>query len=283
MTCWKRSAALAAALLVLAAAGACNRNTDPTTPEAKKAKGEELLKKVSAQLAGATAIKFTAVQTLEETRSGKLVSRVRTVNYSAQRPDKAHFVFAPEGGGTTDVWYDGATEKITLAHHKEKAWARGPMPKTLDAALDAAATEYDITTPVADFIYSAPYDAFAQSGLAGGWVAKETVNGQVCHKLSYENENVSWDLWVSDGEKPMPCQLKIAYKQSDNAAKVTAVLKDWNLGTTFPADEFTPKVDEQAYSRIYLMRAPTAEPEGAVDAATTDAPADAPAPSPDKK
>lgn len=247
-------AALAAAAVSLACAG-----REPSTPEAKKARGEELIGKMSAQLAAAKSLSFTAVQTREEMRGQERVKRIRTVHYAVTRPDKAHLTFQPQDGASSDVWYDGS--RLTIVSHKEKYWARGPMPNTLDAALDAMATEYAIPTPVADLLYSSPRDAFVQTGSTGGWVAREAINGQMCERLSYQSPVVDWDLWIAEGERALPCQLKITYKQDPGAPTMTAVLKDWDLAASHGADEFIAKVDEQAYRRITLVRAPTAEPE----------------------
>ena len=281
MTGSLRSAGLAAAIIATVAVAACNTNREPSTPEAKRARGDELLKKMSAQLAGATSVSFTALQTREVVEGDKRTPRSRTVRYAVRRPDKAHLTFLPEAGGSTDVWYDGVAGKITLAHHQEKMWARGPMPKTLDEALDAAAYEYDIPTPVADFLYSSPYAAFEQTGSTGGWVGSEVINGQACEKLSFQSALLDWDLWISAGDRALPCQLKITYKQDDGKPTMTAVMKDWNLAAAHGEDEFTPKVDEKAYTRIALARAATADPEPE----PTDAAGSTPSPAPvsDKK
>lgn len=271
-----RSTRLTRLLLVFAVAtvtfAGCTR--EPATPEARRARAEELLKRLSTSLASSKAFEVDSTEVSNRLRRGGVKAETQTTRHIAvRRPDGAYFKLTGDGVDN-EVWYDGKT--VTLALHKDKAWARGPMPPTLDEALDKLATEYAIFVVSADLLYSNPYESFEASHSSGGWVGKESIEGTTCEHLSFQAERVDWQIWVADTPQALPCRLQITYKQETGAPSSMLTFRNWNLAATLPADRFAAKVDP-AYERLYLMRAPTAEPVPTA-AATTPATPVAPAP-----
>jgi hypothetical protein len=256
-------------MLAAGAVAGCSR--EPATPEAKRAKAEALLKTMSGSLAAAKAIEVDTVEVSDRLRTGGAKAETQSSRHiTVRRPDGAYFKQTGEAVDN-EVWYDG--KHITLAMHKDKAWARGPMPATLDDALDAMATEYAIFVVAADLFYSNPYDSFEASASTGGWTGTEVIDGTTCQHLAFEAKLVNWDIWVADTPQALPCRMKVTYKQEAGSPTSMLTFRNWNLAPTLAADAFTAKIDP-AYERLYLMRAPTAEPVET----TADAGAAAPTP-----
>ena len=67
-------------------------------------------------------------------------------------------------------------------------------------------------------------------------------------------------MWVADTPQALPCRMKVVYKQQEGAPASEVTFKNWNLAPTVAADRFTAKIDE-GYERLYMVRAPTAQPE----------------------
>ena len=62
--------------------------------------------------------------------------------------------------------------------NREKIWVRGPMPGTLDEAMDFLSAEYDIQIPTADLLYSNPYEALMTAiPPAAGSAWRRSANG----------------------------------------------------------------------------------------------------------
>ena len=97
---------------------------------------------------------YTADERREEvTRSGAKVEKRFTRRVVMRRPNGLTFTTKGEqrdGAG----WYDG--KHVTIMWNHDKCWARGPMPPTLDKALDFLSAEYAIQMPTADLLYSSP-------------------------------------------------------------------------------------------------------------------------------
>ena len=242
---------LAAILLAGAMAAGCGR--DPSTPEAKRAKADELIKAMSATLAAAQSL---TVDTVEVRTGGSRPAEQMTRHIAVQRPAAAYFKTTGDAR-ENEAFYDG--ERLTFVWHKDKAWARGPMPGTLDEALDFMATEYAVNMAAADLFYSSPYESFITTASTGGWAGRETIDGAACHHLAFQGPVVDWELWLAETPQALPCRLKVVYKQQADAPTSQLTFKGWNLAPTLAADAFAAKVDS-GYERLYMVRAPTAEP-----------------------
>jgi hypothetical protein len=135
--------------------GGCARH-EAVTPEQASARGDALLRKMSHTLATAQTFSFTADQTREKVRTnGQKVQERFSRRITVRRPNA--LVLTDSGDRAGAAWYDG--KSVTMVSNRDKTWARGPMPATLDEAMDFASAEYAIQLPIADLLYSNPYDA----------------------------------------------------------------------------------------------------------------------------
>jgi hypothetical protein len=182
------SCLLAAGLIVLPG---CSRQEAPLTPEQSRARGDELLRKMSATTAGLTTFSYTAEETRDRvSRTGAKTQEHATRKVVVRRPDRLMFTQSGDRGGT--AWYDG--KSVTVVMNDKKVWARGPMPATLDEALDYVSVEYAMAMPTADILYSNPYEALISPQTTGGWVNVENVGTRSCDHLSYNEGNLEWHL-----------------------------------------------------------------------------------------
>jgi len=243
-----RRAPLALAALAALAIG-CNRAEPTLTPEAASAKGDALLKEMSKNLAALQTFAYTAEERREKVGDdGKKTERKATRHVTIRRPNGATFTASGDGGDIAG-WYDG--KHLTLVSSKDKVWARGPMPPTLDEALDFFSAEYDVQLPTADLLYSSPYDALMMKGTTGGWVDVQKIGSVDCDHLSYHQELVDWELWLGP-KRSLPCQIKITYKNDPGQPSTTVTFND--LESPQVTDEaFAAKVPDD-YKRIKIMR-----------------------------
>ncbi len=134
----------------LAAAG-CSR--EPTTPEARRQRGDEIVRRMSDHLAHAQnfAVETTDVRT--RSRGGKEITVRTTRRLTLRRPDR----LALNVSGDIDLrgWYDGS--KLTFVSDQQKVWARVNGAATIDDTLDRMADHLAMPMPMADFLYSSPY------------------------------------------------------------------------------------------------------------------------------
>jgi hypothetical protein len=271
----RRSSRIITVLLwsAIAIAGGCRRQ-ETLTAEAASDKGDALIRQMSKTLASAQQFTYTSDAVRQRVRSnGEKVEETRRRQVNIRRPNKVAIIIkdADHDGA---AWYDGA--HLTLVSHKNKAWARGPMPPTLDEAMDFIAAEYSMPIPSADLLYSSPYDALMTKDTTGGWVGEEKIGAQTCDHLSYKQADVDWELWLAQDDRKLPCQIRLVYKKQPGAPWTRVTFSDWNTAAQIADATFTPNVPND-YERLKIMRNLTNRTGPATQATPAAAPA-APAP-----
>jgi hypothetical protein len=181
---------------------------------------------------------------------------------TVRRPNQLTFT---DKGDDHDAsaWYDG--KQLTIVSNRDKVWVRGPMPGTLDEAMDYVSAEYAVQVPTADLLYSSPYDALMTPDTTGGWVNVEQVDTRTCDHLSYQQAVVDWQIWLRQDDRRLPCQLQVTYKNEPLQPVARIVFHDWNPAPELSDTTFTPAIPD-GYRRIKIMRHATVEdPSAAKD------------------
>jgi len=247
-TLWFGIAAAAAAALACA--------PKPLTPEEARAKGDGLLRQMSQSLASTPSFSYTADETREHAQpDGKKSEQHFIRRVVVRRPDA--LTFSDEGTAhDLSAWYSKG--KVTLVSNKSKVWARGPMPATLDEALDFVSSEYAIQLPTADLLYSSPYDALMTPDTTGGWSGVDTIDGQAYDHLAYSQPLVDWEIWLTQDDRHLPHRVRILYKKDDGQPATRVDFRDWNPAPQVSDATFEPVVPD-GYTRIKIMRYATVE------------------------
>jgi hypothetical protein len=249
-------AALAASVACLLIAG-CAR--EPATPEARKQRGDEIVRAMSDHLARAKTFTVDTTDTRTRARGGKDVTLHTTRQLTLRRPDR--LAFRVTGDADLRGWYDGG--KLTFVSDPHKVWARANGAASIDDTLDRLADSLAMPLPMADFLYSSPYDALIGEQSTGGYVNSETVGGVACHHVAYKHPAVDWELWIPEAGDPLPKKFVVTSKMSTPARTAEVIFDKWTYGADAPDATFAPEVPA-GYERVQIVvgrsEAPPASP-----------------------
>jgi hypothetical protein len=228
-------------------------------------RSDQLLRKMSDLLANAGSMTLKVKEVRDKIRATGEKIQVRNLRDIAVRRPDGIWIRAvsqtPDQSRDYSLWYDGKT--LTLQSDKEKVYAHTKMPPTIDEAFDFAGSTLNLPTPMADILYSSPYDAFMSAETTGGYVKLDKVEEKSCHELAFQNPVVDWRIWIADGDQPLPCQLEITYKLDEGSPKINMTFLDWNLSPQLAADLFTHQPPAN-YQRIKIIgRVPVEEEQPA--------------------
>ncbi len=215
---------------------------------------DELMRKMSDHLVKAQTFSMEAKILVDEVlESGLLVQRAATLKVVAQRPNGIH---ATLKGDTRkkEFWYDG--KEVTILDLEENVYAKTKAPDTIDAALDFIMDKYGLTMALSDFFYANPYEALTGSVVDSLYVGMSDVNGIPCHHLVFRQETIDWQLWIEEGERPVPRKLVIVYKENEGTPQYMATLTGVKLKETLPEKAFTPVLPDDALSIEFLEITP---------------------------
>ena len=229
-------------------APACSPDPSPGTPAAT-AEGDRLMHQMSDTLARASAFRFETTESLDRigaSAGGRVLRFTRVV--TVRRPDAMFFEVNGSADTALDVSasYDGKT--LSLSDNAHGTWAQTTVPGTLDEMLDDVARRYSLPVPIADVIYSVPYDAFIGRNTKGGFIGRETIDGVSCAHLSYSDEFVDVQIWLPSRGQPLPRRVHLAYKKVPGAPSARIDFTRWDLDPKIADRMFTFKPREATTS-----------------------------------
>ena len=240
-----------------AAKPAAKAAAKPAPPELEP-KAIDILKAMSAKLAGAKAMSFTAIVTYESpSRIGPPLAYTTTSDVVVQRPDKLRVV-TPGDGPASEFYYDG---KAMMAFAPaENLVAVAPAPPTIEGALKAAYDTAAIYFPFSDVVIADPYQGIANGLKVAFYIGQSKVIGGVTTDMvAFVNENVLVQVWVGADDK-LPRMLRAIYRDDPQHLRHQMELTNWKLEPAVATDAFTSA--KAAAATKIAFAAPSATPPG---------------------
>ena len=152
------------------------------------------------------------------------------------RPNKLH---AERKGDLLDqtFYYDGKT--LTLYNPSDKVYATAPAPDTIEGVLDYARDALGLTVPVADLVYRNAFPLLMQDVTLAQVVGKAIIGGARCDHLVFSRPGVDFQVWVADGDQPLPYKYVVTDTGMPGRLSVTTVMSNWNVAPAVVDSRFT--------------------------------------------
>ncbi len=154
------------------------------------------------------------------------------------RPDKIRFA---RSGGFADfeILYDGKT--LTFLGKNANLYTQVDAPGTVDQLIDALQDKYNRPVPGADLLMTNSYDELMQDVYDSKDLGSGVINGVECDTLAFRKNDVDWQIWIAQGERPYPCRFVITSKLANEDPQYTIQFRDWKFGNDVAADDFAFK------------------------------------------
>jgi hypothetical protein len=126
------------------------------------------------------------------------------------RGDRAHRTFV----------YDGHT--ATLADHDLEVYGRVEFEGTIAEMVDHLMAEYDLTTPLADFLSADPAATLMANVTEAEVIGAGLVGDTECIHIACRQDVIDWQAWFSgDRQSPQMLRMVITYKTLPLAPQYT--------------------------------------------------------------
>ena len=240
----------AAALALLVGVGT------PSGARADEADAKTLLKAMSDYLAAQKVISFGFDTNFEiVTKEQQKLAFASSGTITLNRPDKFR---ATRSGGFADVEmiFDGKT--LTLLGKNANVYAQVEAPGTLDHLIDELRDKHDKPLPGADLLLSNVYDVLMPDVVDVKDLGSGVIGGVECDHLAFRTEEVDWQIWIAQGDRPYPCRYVITTKHVAQAPQYSVQIRDWKTGGEVAADDFGFKNPTNA-KKIDLKDLPDAD------------------------
>jgi hypothetical protein len=265
---WSALPVLCAGFLLTEAAGAAGEPSAQPT-EAQPSEGQAaaaqpaasesqaramaVLKRMAEYLAGAKQfsvdlrIGYDVVQD-----SGEKVEFGERRKVTVRRPDELRVELERSDGSKALLVFDG--KDITAYKDTERVYAVTPKPGDIDTAVQYIIRDLDIRLPLALMVVSRFPAVLERRVESADYVERSVVTPVPTDHVAARTAEVDFQVWVAEGDKPLPQRVLITYKTAEGEPQFWADFSDWNLSPDVSKSlfAFTPP---QGVQRIpFLVR-----------------------------
>lgn len=195
----------------------------------------DLLKAMSARLAAAQSMSFTAVASFEfPSRLGPAIVYTTRYEVLLQRPNRLR-VLMPGDGPASEFYYDG---KAMMAFAPaENLVAVADAPPTIDAMLQAAFRSASIFFPFTDLIVSDPFAVLANGKTAFVIGPSGVVGGVKTEMVAWANDDVFLQIWIGVDDK-LPRRVRAQFSADPLRLRHDLEISNWQIDGAVAADAF---------------------------------------------
>jgi len=186
---------------------------------------------------------------------GQNVTFSGTLDMIAERPnhlraevinDKQQRMYFDDGK-TFSVWARRVNYYATI-----------PAPPTLRELADKLSDQYNLELPLADLFYWG--DSKTTADIVGAIdVGAAQVDGTTCEHYAFRQKGADWQVWIQQGNYPLPRKLVITTTTDPARPRFTSVMT-WNLAPSFDDAAFTFEPPKDA-KKIMFGGTPTGNSE----------------------
>jgi len=196
---------------------------------ADEADAKRLVKAMSDYMVQQTNVSFSFDSSLEvvtKDHQKLMLASSGTVNLS--RPDKIRAV--RDGGfANVEMMFDGKT--LTVVNKDANEYAQADVPGTIDHLVDELRDRFHRPVSGADLLLSNIYDQLMLNVIDVKDLGSGVIGGTECDHFAFRDQDVDWQIWIAQGDRPYPCRYVITSKQVDQAPQYSVQVRDWKTGT----------------------------------------------------
>jgi hypothetical protein len=211
---------------------------------------EQILRQMSDYLAKQNQFQFNLQKSVDVVLdSGQKLQFDNSVSVTVRRPNGIRTI---RKGLAFDqeLFYDG--KQLTLYRTQQNYYASIDAPPTIDQMLDYAIDKLGVTAPAADLLYSNPYQVLMENVKTGNYVGETLLNGVKCHQLAFRGKDVDWQIWIEDGDRPVPRKFVLTSTKIKGAPQYIGVFSDWDFAPQLSEAEFTFVPPKEAVKISFL-------------------------------
>jgi hypothetical protein len=165
--------------------------------------------------------------------SGQKVKYQALAELKVRRPDRLRAEINGDRRKQT-MFYDGSS--FTVHDLDTNYFASFSAPSTLTELAQVAENKYGIDLPLADlFAWGTTENESAVKSAVD--LGPSTVKGTPCRHYALRQNDVDWQIWIQDGDAPLPRRLVIT-TSSERSEPEHDVVMSWNLSSAFPDKVF---------------------------------------------
>jgi hypothetical protein len=196
----------------------------------------EALERVQAFLQAVPLFELRAdVVTEEVYNSGQKIMYGQRLTYMIERPNHMRLDFQSELMARR-IYFNGT--QTVISEPRLGYYAQFDKVGTIKDLFEAAETNLGIELPLADLFLWGSKGFVLERPQSGFYVGPAQFGGIRTEHYAYRKPGIDFQIWIQEGEVPLPIKLVIT-DTSDPAQPSYVALLSWNLSPKFTASTFT--------------------------------------------
>jgi hypothetical protein len=153
------------------------------------------------------------------------------------RPERLLVQAEMSNGEKLTMHYDGKT--FIMFSPKENVFAKLEKPGSVDEVMKFIVQDLQTPIPLSMLLLASIKEELEKRVTEADFVEQTTIAGKAVDHLAVRTAYVDFQVWVAEGEQPLPLRVVITYKHDPGLPQYSANLTDWNL---------MPKIEESAFA-----------------------------------
>src|SRR5215831_16680731 len=208
---------------------------EATTAPERDANAIKALDRMSGYLRTLKSFQIRSETTRDEVLdNGQAVTFAGVADMLVQRPNHLRAEVTNDKQNRT-YFYDG--KSFSLWGKRVNYYATVPAPPTLRALVDMLDEKYNVEMPLADLFYWGERRS-ADDLESAVDVGPSQIGGVTCEHYAFRQKGADWQLWIQQGDFPLPRKLVITTTSDEALPRFSSVMT-WNLAPSFDASAFT--------------------------------------------
>jgi hypothetical protein len=162
-------------------------------------------------------------------------NEIRTLTLS--RPDRLRMEAEKSNGARSLVVFDG--KEISAFDEAGQAYAQAAQPGGVDETLVYFVRDLGMRLPLAALFLSRAASELERRVRSVEYVEKTGILGVPAHHLIGRTDSVNFQVWISDGDQPLPQRIVLTYPGAPGQPQFRAQFSGWNLAPTLADSLFT--------------------------------------------
>ncbi len=190
--------------------------------------------------------------------SGQKIEFGEIRKITVSRPDRLRVEVERDDGAKTLAVFNG--KEILLLDATSNVYATAPQPGGLDDTIVYFVKDLGVRVPLAVLLVSRAAAELKDRVRSVDYVEKTNIYGSPSHHLAGRTDTVDFQMWVADGDKPLPQRVVITYKKAKGEPQFRAQLSDWNLAPAIEDSTFLVTPPDGAQKGMFAAQLPRVSP-----------------------
>jgi hypothetical protein len=169
--------------------------------------------------------------------SGDKVEWNEVRKLTLRRPDRLRLEAEKSNGARSLVVFDG--KEISAFDEAGRAYARATQPGGIDQTLVYFVRDLGMRLPLAALFMNSAARDFDRRIQSVEYVEKTGILGVPTHHLVGRTDSVNFQVWISDGDQPLPQRIVLTYRGAPGQPQYRAQFSGWNVAAEPDASLFT--------------------------------------------